>query len=416
MAEVIGSAPVKRPRLKFIDIARSIAILLMLEGHFVDHTLGENFRTPKTIAPFTDNHYLAHDIWLLVRGYTSPLFLTVTGLVFVYLLYFSNDLRYTLNSRVKKGFNRVLELLFWGYLLNPRGFHVLQCIGFGIAGILLIYGIYKMVKVVPLWVYYLLTSLLIFSFWAPLSHHVDANGAKVPWPEDWPFLIQNMIWAPSSRSMFPLAPSLGYTFFGATIGVLLHSKWITGNKWSIPVFLGVTGAAMAFFIKPILSFLRDLLLNVRLDITWLREANWLLETLGWVLIVLGLLATFEKLVNVKENLFIRIGQNTLPIFVIHMIILYGAITRYGIGTFINRKENPLDPYEAAIGAALFLTLFIFFVKYIDPLKAFYSKVLATIIPWDKPVKKLYNRGKVRVVHMRRKRRRKKAAKGKNKRR
>lgn len=375
------AAPVKRPRLKFIDIARSIAILLMLEGHFVDITLGENFRTPDYIKPFTDNHYLAHDLWLMIRGYTSPLFLTVTGLVFVYLLYFSNNLPYRENNRIKKGFVRVAELLFWGYVLNPHGFHVLQCIGVGILLILLVYGVYKLVRVIPLWIYYFSISLLIFSLWAPLSHIVDLNGKKIPWPYNWPPFIQNMIWAPSNRSMFPLAPNLGYTFFGATVGVLLHAGWMTKWKWSIPVFLITTGSFLAFFSGSFLQWLTRTLAHASININWLYKADWLLDTLGWVLIVLAILSTVEKLFTIRENLFIHIGQNTLSIFIVHMILLYGAVTSYGIASYYNRAFNPLGPYGAAIGAALFLALFVIFVKYIDPLRAFYTKAKATVFPW-----------------------------------
>jgi uncharacterized membrane protein len=34
MSESVATVPEKRPRLKFIDMSRSLAILLMLEGHF----------------------------------------------------------------------------------------------------------------------------------------------------------------------------------------------------------------------------------------------------------------------------------------------------------------------------------------------------------------------------------------------
>jgi hypothetical protein len=62
----------KVSRLKFIDLARSIAILLMLEGHFIDSTLGEQFRSPD--AHFVNPDFLAYDIWHLIRGYTCLLY------------------------------------------------------------------------------------------------------------------------------------------------------------------------------------------------------------------------------------------------------------------------------------------------------------------------------------------------------
>ena len=111
----------KKSRLIFIDIARSFAILLMLEGHFIDLTLGAQYRSPD--PHFVNPNFLVYDIWHLIRGYTSPMFLTMTGMVITYLFYANNDKSYRENDRVKKGFRRLLELLFWGYLLNPASFH-----------------------------------------------------------------------------------------------------------------------------------------------------------------------------------------------------------------------------------------------------------------------------------------------------
>ena len=92
-------------RLKFIDMARSIAILLMLEGHFVDDSLLEIYRDDSNAIYYT---------WKFVRSFTAAIFLTVTGIVFVYLLLKNRDQRWIDNLRIRKGFKRVIELLFWG--------------------------------------------------------------------------------------------------------------------------------------------------------------------------------------------------------------------------------------------------------------------------------------------------------------
>ena len=155
-ASVIVKAP--RERLKFIDMARSIAILLMLEGHFIGLTLNDAYRND-------DN--LVYGAWNFVRGFTAPMFFAVTGLVFVYLLTNNMQAGYFKNKRVKKGFRRSLELLFWGYFLQTNlqnlpeylsgnisswvtAFHVLQSIGIAIAFILLIFGLYKLIGKGPL--------------------------------------------------------------------------------------------------------------------------------------------------------------------------------------------------------------------------------------------------------------------------
>jgi uncharacterized membrane protein len=381
----MSKTPVKRPRLMFIDMARSIAIILMLEGHFVDQTLGSRFRSPD--AHFVNPDFFWYDCWHIIRGYTSPMFLTMTGLIFVYLLYANKGEPFFGNERVKKGFKRVAELLFWGYVLMPKGFHILQCIGFGIMGLLLTYGLYRLIKVIPLWVYYMVFSLIIFSFWAPLNTIRNEAGV-VPWPYGWPDFLQNMIHAPAHRSMFPLAPHLGYTFFGAGLGVILHSAWINKSKWLIPGFLFFTGILLFFYSTEFLYFIHHLMTRTfGFGIQYLASGNWLFENLGMILMVLGLLSLVEKLFTIKENLFIRMGRNTLPVFVVHMIILYGAIIHFGIAKFISRDMNPLNPYQAAIGATLFIATFALMVYYIKPLTAFYDRVLGIVFPIRKRLSK-----------------------------
>ncbi|NRA10899.1 MAG: DUF1624 domain-containing protein, partial [Crocinitomicaceae bacterium] len=120
-------------RLKFIDMARSIAILLMLEGHFIDETLLMEVRDPSNTVYF---------VWQFMRHFTAPIFLTVTGLIFVYLLLKKREEGLLENRRLRKGLKRVVELILWGFLVQFNAFHVLECIAAGILSILIIYAIY----------------------------------------------------------------------------------------------------------------------------------------------------------------------------------------------------------------------------------------------------------------------------------
>ncbi|TNE96008.1 MAG: DUF1624 domain-containing protein, partial [Bacteroidetes bacterium] len=107
--EEIAKTTTAKPRLKFIDMARSIAILLMLEGHFVDDSLAMVYRDPDSVV---------YSTWLYIRGFTASTFLTVTGLIFVYLLLKNRETGYFQNVRIRKGFKRFVELLFWGAVVQ----------------------------------------------------------------------------------------------------------------------------------------------------------------------------------------------------------------------------------------------------------------------------------------------------------
>ena len=82
--------------------------------------------------------------------------------------------------------------------------------------------------------------------------------------------------------------------------------------------------------------------------------NYLFTRLGDVLI---LFAVFFLLENyLKHFLILKIGQKTLSIYVIHFIIIYGSFTGFGLSQLIGKN---LQPWEAVIGAILFLNLVCF---------------------------------------------------------
>ena len=64
-------------RLYYIDALRAWAILMMLQGHFVDGLLDPVYR---------DASNPVYQIWLYFRGITAPVFFTVSGFIFTYLL------------------------------------------------------------------------------------------------------------------------------------------------------------------------------------------------------------------------------------------------------------------------------------------------------------------------------------------
>ena len=354
----------QKTRLYFIDIARSIAILLMLEGHFVDNALMDVYR---------DTNNDIYNGWLFVRGFTSPIFLTITGIVFTYLLIGNNHLEYFKNNRIKKGYKRVVELLFWGYLVQVYAFHVLQCIGIGILTILILYGIYKAVKIIPLWVYFFFAGTIIFSSYIVIS----TWPKEYYWPESAPIFIQNMFHG--KYSIFPILPNMGYTMYGSMIGVILYTYKSKVKGWNFILSVFLIGAILYFFLKDILLILDGIFAH---PIYHLYKVDWLYECLGMVLIILSILIAIEKFIGeIKPNLFLKIGQNTLTIYILHMVVLYGSITGFGINKVIHKN---LTPWQIVPATICFILFFVILIYYLDEIKLKLDFIL-------KPIKKLVNK-------------------------
>ncbi len=390
-----ATIPEKRPRLKFIDMARSCAILLMLEGHFTGAALANEWRS---------DEYLLYKIWHNVHGLTSPLFFTVTGLIFVYLLSANNSINYRENQRVKKGFKRVRELLFWGYFIQFNiwsviqsfyynsefhfdwfyAFHVLQSIAIGIFLLLVIYGIYKWINRGALYWYYLIGGLILFSGYAAMKNYIQIEEQLVAdhikdkptyWPSGAPKFIQNMFYGQFSD--FSFVRYSGYTILGGMLGSIIRTFEFKAKEWWFGVTFIVAGLFLILFIQPIFHSIDNLTESMGLTKKGIYELNaTAFIRYGQVVSLLGILMLIDKYFDVKAKLFLKIGQNTLPIYVVHVIILYGGIFGFGLKPLL--FDQNLNPWISGGISLVFITLFAIMVKYIEPLEDIYNKVLSVI--------------------------------------
>ena len=389
------------PRLKFIDMARSLAILLMLEGHFTGAALSQDYRKLE---------YFPYAIWYNVHGLTSPLFFTVTGLVFVYLLTANNTIPYFGNSRIKKGYKRVGMLLFWGYFIQLsfnslfrdlfhgfknvfngdgwvftfhfdwlQAFHVLQSIGVGIFFLLVIYGVYKMINIGGVYWYYLIGAIAIFSIHGLMKLHIEwdarlieagtlAADQKRYLPSGAPAFIQNMFYGKFSD--FSWVRYAGYTVFGGMLGSLIRKFEHQTKEWWFSLIFIVTGVLIAAYIQPFFHHIDAMLRGMGLKGTWELNSTHFVR-IGEVITLLGILMVIDARFDIKAKLFLKVGQNTLAIYIIHVIILYGGIFGFGLKP-LAFNEN-LGPWAAVAISATAITFFVIMVNYIEPLEVFYSK-------------------------------------------
>lgn len=381
----------KKPRLKFIDMARSLAIILMLEGHFTGAALANEYRS---------NEYWLYKFWHNLHGLTSPLFFTVTGLIFVYLLTANNEIKYFENIRVKKGFKRVRQLIFWGYFIQLNiwsiiksiyygsefhldwlyAFHVLQSIGFGIFFLLIIYGVYNWIKKGAIYWYYLIGGLIMFTFYSYMKHYIQIDEFLVTTepeylPHGAPPLIQNMFYGPFSD--FSFVRYSGYTILGGMLGSIIRiNEQRALNLWFGLTFI-VFGVLLSLSAQTLFHSFDSFTEWIGLTDKGVFELNTTpFVRIGQVIAVIGVLMLVDKYFNVQAKLFLKIGQNTLPIYVIHVIILYGGV--FGFGLTPNIFNQNLHPAYAVGISAIFILLFALMVKYIEPLERFYSKCLSVV--------------------------------------
>lgn len=370
----------RQSRVQFIDFGRSVAICMMLQGHFISMSYANYDLYMAEIFKQGHSSNFLFNSWGFMRGLTAPLFFTISGTVFSYLLHLqlknSEHLRFWDLKRVKKGMKRGLMLLIIGYALqinfkylgyyfqghvNPHffTFHVLQCIGVGILS--LIFLTYIAIKlIIPFHWMYLTIGLTLFIG----TFFVRSTEAYLP--AHFPEFIQNMIQGPETE--FSIFPWMGYVFFGAFFGSLLaffqlHEDKKRLMKYTILLSLG------AFALGWLFTFLSWLTPQYQLSAH--PQNLWYFDRLGFVFLLFTVFIPMSEWRISKSPLFLGMGQNTFFVYVAHAILLYGALVGYSLRDLIQSKLSGLF---ATIGALIFLVFFAYLVKYLPFIKAFFRNL------------------------------------------
>lgn len=352
-------------RLDFIDVLRAVAILLMLQGHFVSGTLGEAYR---------DTSQWWYAIWLFMRGLTAPLFFTVTGLVFTYLL-LKDGRPLQENIRWKKGIRRGGTLILIGYLLkfNLGNLHtigwqsyhftldVLHCIGLALLSIA---GLYAFTR--QLSRRYFGALLLFFALFAFLSdpwrQSLDSSGL--------PRLLAHYVTA-AYGSVFTPLPWVGYSLFGALLGTLLHWRPQLAYGYVFPASLSIIGILTFSFSSMWLMNFHFLTGWEGFKIQAHNNALFIRAGHAWVFIAIFMWVVGQM--KQVPKLLTSIGSETLTIYCGHYVLLYGS----GIGfSLIRLLGKDLSPLAAYGGALLLILFFIVLVASLPSLRAWWGGWIA----------------------------------------
>lgn len=333
----------KTNRLYFLDAMRAWAILMMLQGHFIDGLLDPAFRDPD---------HAVFGTWQYFRGITAPVFFTVSGFIFTYLLIRVPGKGWE-NPRVSKGIKRGLQLLLIGYLLRLNLFglifsgeiypsfymvDVLHCIGLSLLAIIGLYliTVRRNKNIFPLAL--LGTTVLLFLF-EPLYKQWSFSFL--------PGLLANFF-TKANGSVFTIFPWLGYATVGASMAVLFSR--FKEHRLLYPLAIGLSlaaGAVLIYLSSPVWAQMYQW---SGLDLFRALEANnYLFIRLGNVMVVFAVFMALRRFM--VHNKILALGASTLSIYVIHYILLYGSFTGLGLYGFFSRS---LHPAIAVPGALLFM--------------------------------------------------------------
>ncbi|HKI78794.1 MAG TPA: acyltransferase family protein [Ignavibacteriaceae bacterium] len=351
----------KRNRIIFIDLMRAFAVLMMVQGHTVDVLLSGAYRIPDSPV---------YVVWNFMRGMTAPIFLFTAGNVFTYLfkLY---DQPFGKNPRFIKGIKRFLLLVFLGYMMryptekvfnfsnvSPAQWQtffavdVLQLIGFGI--LFLMFFIYLSEKLkINTYLVLTLGALLFIALFPPFSF--------IHWKDFLPMPVAGYFYN-QTGSNFPLFPWVAYVLAGGMLGNYLAQN---PNVFKNPLFslkLAVWGASFVF-----LAMLGNIFENMILGQSyfWSVSPNLVFLRIGIVLILNSLVSLISLKVDTIPRIIILIGRNTLLIYIVHLVMLYGSAWSLGVNVLFAGTYNIWETIGSVI---LMLLLMILMVELIHKFK------------------------------------------------
>ncbi len=323
-------------RVLAIDLLRAIAVALMLEGHTTHVFLQTELRDPANIAFST---------WQWIRGFTAPLFMFVSGLVFTFLLF---DENFSLKEeRLKKGIRRGMFLIFLGYLLRFPSFNpyylariseeqirtfisvdALHIIGFGLLAISFFAFVLNYLKTGAFASRFFSVVSLIFFFAGAFTDNFTF-AQKLP-----DFLAAWFV--NDYGSIFTLFPWLGYLFLGASFSFIFRRNNSRAKK------RGLLFALPAFIVFAAIE-------------KFTGETYFLIiaERTTFVMALLGIAILITDKFKKLPSGILALGKNTLTVYVAHLVILYGSPVSIG---FYQTMPASLTLFQTVLAVLLMETI------------------------------------------------------------
>jgi hypothetical protein len=314
---------------------RAFAVFMMVQGHTTDCVLADSSRV------FDSPFYL---FWNFMRGFTAPIFLFTMGTTFNYLFKLDKH-PFGSNPRVKKGFKRFLLLLCIGYIMRYPTFSViyfntvswqewqtffcvdvLQLIAVGILFILFVEFLSQKFEI---------NDYLLLGIFAVLSFIIAPFSERVQWTKFLHPAIANYFYK-GGGSFFPLFPWLSYVFCGAILGNYLAKNPLIFKEPKFSKHLAVAG--LTFIMTALIGDFAEVLILGQSSL-WTTSPNLVFFRLGTVLLLNAAVSFVALKIEKIPHIVILIGRNTLLIYVVHVIFLYGSAWTPGLPKYFVRNLN-----------------------------------------------------------------------------
>jgi uncharacterized membrane protein len=338
----ITPAIATRSRVVFVDVARALAVLFMILGHSLNVMLAPEFQ-----------HNRPFETLLFLRGLTSCTFLLLSGFAFMVASgrYWEAHLRPSL--RAFRRLRRFVFFVFLGYamrfpvdryadfrFLTPERWEyflrvdILQCIG---VTLVLLQLVILLARTPGRFAAAAVAAGGLVILVTPAAYRLD-------WTRYLPVGIAAYL-SPATGSLFPVLPWSAFMLLGAALGHLYVSAWASNpvafaRRVLLPGGLGLVALGVGLHLLPFAP--------LGAGDFWLVSPNFFLIRTGCVLLVLAGIAYLTRAMHHLPRIVAALAQESLLIYFIHIIVLYGSAWNVGL---VRLLPVPFGPGMAAIGVA-----------------------------------------------------------------
>jgi uncharacterized membrane protein len=303
-------------RVIFIDLARALAVVMMVYGHAVSALLAPAYRTGAW-----------YDAWTFQRGLTSSLFLLLSGFAFSVATTRHWATHLHPGATVWRRLRRFALFVALGYALHlPVGRLVelasasdAQWRSFLAVDVLQLIGV-TFIAIQAL--VFVVRSRRVFTGTA-LALAVGVIAATPAlWSVDWSTTAPPAAAAYLSQatgSQFPLFPWSAFVLIGAGAGQI-YARWGAGHLSTFATGFIAAGVAVALVsAAPIFGS---------------GSLNWVPELIvlrtGICFVILGLIAHASRVITRLPHAFAAVAQESLLIYFVHLCIVYGSVWNRGL--------------------------------------------------------------------------------------
>ena len=308
-------------RVIFIDLARAIAVVLMVAGHTSSALLATSYQSGRWF-----------EIWTFQRGLTSALFLLLAGFAFSIATTRHWATHLTLSAPLLKRARRFAMFVVLGYALHlpTRPIWKLGAVTEPQWRALFAVDVLQLIGMTLLLVQALVLLSRSRRVFMGVSFAVAAAvvaAAPFMWRTDWTRVMPLPLAAylsPGTGSLFPLFPWVAYVLIGAATGQV-YARWGAANMGAFARWgMLLPGAAVLVLAHTVMS-------GIPSDVA--------LRT-GSCFLVMGCIALLSQRISQLPRAFGAVAQESLVVYFVHLCIVYGSVWNPGLHQFYGARMSP----------------------------------------------------------------------------